>query len=570
MSTKYIEVKSESCINVENLRETLSKIAKKDIIFVLSYNDIQYPSYSGMNMGHFCEVAYWQDDKIVWQTFSTENPSLIDDFITQLDDKLLLIVKRGAFAAYIGKPREEFHTVRHDLIYQDRYRFKNDGSMQFDSIFWDTKENQKLHPRINGKEDQEIVFRISFYNVDDSRELVITKDGAYDFVSVEKLKDDKNIYQEIKLEWTFCTLKVNQKYYATFLKVAGEPKLHNGKNKCKDCDNEDLASFWLLQEVIWKLSHDDDDKWPGATKLDNQLGRCLWHYLDYCKFLYSDDVGEYSRDKDFMRDDLDEMQMHIYEAYSGEVTGAEFKNFLQKFQDRVILIKATDINIIICLSSGRHIGRVEFKPKDARTTDAIVEELQKSKFISCGEGYFLPQRISKSEQVAEFFGYADSLFEGKNCEKDYESAFKIYQYLANELNERDALYYLGLYYQEGYGVVEKDIKTAIKYYEKALEAGDTQYSANNLGVIYATGNGVPQDEKKALKYYEIAMNDGDIYATASVAKIYEEGKVVERDRAKAFELYLKAEDKASYNYDVDSEFKEELKKDLERLRKELK
>jgi len=429
--------------------------------------------------------------------------------------------------------------------------------------------DKEITTKATSRVDPEIVFRISFDNVDDSRELVITKDGAYDFVSVEKLKRDKNIYQEVKLEWTFCTLKVNQKYYATFLKVAGEPKLYNGKNNWKECSNEDLASFWLFQEVIWSLSHDDTDKWSGTTKLDNQLGRCMRSYFEYCTFLYSDDVGDYSRDKASMRDDLDEMQMYIHEAYSGEVTGAEFKKFLRKFRDKIIIIEATDSNIIVCLSSGQYIGRVEFKPKDTKTADAIVDELQKGKFISYGEGYFLPQIISKSENVAEFFGYADSLYEGRYCKQDYESAFKIYQYLADKSNERNALYYMGLYYQEGYGVVEKDIKTAIKYYEKALEAGDTQYSANNLGVIYATGNGVPKDEKKALKYYEIAMSHGDIYAMASVAKIYEEGKVVERDRAKAFELYLEAEDKASYDYGVDSEFKEELEKDLKRLRKEL-
>lgn len=73
--------------------------------------------------------------------------------------------------------------------------------------------------KINKKLSQEIIFRISFEGIDDTEELVITKDGAYNFVPVEKLKSNKNVYEEVKLEWSFCTLRVNQEYYAQFLEI---------------------------------------------------------------------------------------------------------------------------------------------------------------------------------------------------------------------------------------------------------------------------------------------------------------------------------------------------------------
>ncbi len=54
MSKKYIEIEQESCSRTQNSGEVLMGIASHDIIFVLSYPDTQYPSYSAMNMGQFC------------------------------------------------------------------------------------------------------------------------------------------------------------------------------------------------------------------------------------------------------------------------------------------------------------------------------------------------------------------------------------------------------------------------------------------------------------------------------------------------------------------------------------
>lgn len=135
MSEKYIDIKQESCNRTQDLRETLAKITSHDIIFVLSYPDTQYPSYSDMNMGQFCEIAYSQGAKIVWQTFNPEAIKLVNNFIAQLGDRVSPIVERGAFTAYIGKPREEFHTDEHDLIYQGKYRFKGNSDVNFGSIF---------------------------------------------------------------------------------------------------------------------------------------------------------------------------------------------------------------------------------------------------------------------------------------------------------------------------------------------------------------------------------------------------------------------------------------------------
>ncbi len=136
MSKKYVNIEQESCNRTQDQKEALMEIASHDIIFVLSYPDTQYPSYSDMNMGQFCEVAYRRGNKIIWQVFNPEVTKPIDDFITKLGDRVSPIVERGAFTAYIGKPRKEFRTDGRVLIYQDKYRFNGDHYMiNFDSIF---------------------------------------------------------------------------------------------------------------------------------------------------------------------------------------------------------------------------------------------------------------------------------------------------------------------------------------------------------------------------------------------------------------------------------------------------
>lgn len=134
MSEKYIDIERESCNRTHDLREALAEIASHDIIFVLSYPDMMY-DHDSENMGNFCGIAYWQDDKITWQEYSHLSRELINDFVAKLGNKVSLVSKWGDYTDYIGKPRVEFHTDEHDLIYQGKYRFKGSSDVNFGSIF---------------------------------------------------------------------------------------------------------------------------------------------------------------------------------------------------------------------------------------------------------------------------------------------------------------------------------------------------------------------------------------------------------------------------------------------------
>lgn len=320
--------------------------------------------------------------------------------------------------------------------------------------------------------------------------------------------------------------------------------------------------------MIWKITHGDANKYLGPNELEDKLNTCAWGYVHECNFLYSDDVGEYSHDRWLARGELNKMKLYIDENYTGEISAEKFKQFFDSRRYRIIAIKVEGLEMVTYLDEREYVARVKFQIETAEEVDEIIKYLSKIKSFKHDGDYFIAQEISEEERINKISAYARDLYEGHGYERNYGLAYLIFKYLADELGEPDALYYMGLYYQDGYDVVKKDIKTAIEYYEKALAKGDKKYSANNLGVIYATGNGVPKDEKKALKYYETAMGAGDIYAMASVAKIYEEGKVVERDRLKAWQLYDKAWGHL-WNENVSWEFREELKKDIKRLEEEL-
>ncbi len=56
----------------------------------------------------------------------------------------------------------------------------------------------------------------------------------------------------------------------------------------------------------------------------------------------------------------------------------------------------------------------------------------------------------------------------------------------------------------------------------------------NLGVVHATGQGVPQDYAQALAWYRDAANQGDSDALCQLATMYESAKGVPEDHVEAY------------------------------------
>ena len=68
------------------------------------------------------------------------------------------------------------------------------------------------------------------------------------------------------------------------------------------------------------------------------------------------------------------------------------------------------------------------------------------------------------------------------------------------------------------------------------EAGDTE-AQFTLGVIYATGEGVPQDSAEAVRWYRLAAEQGYPDAQFALGFAYANGEGVPQDSAEAVRWY---------------------------------
>jgi TPR repeat protein len=121
---------------------------------------------------------------------------------------------------------------------------------------------------------------------------------------------------------------------------------------------------------------------------------------------------------------------------------------------------------------------------------------------------------------------------------DHAEAFKWFEKAAENGNAV-AMNNVGSLYAKGQGVPQ-DYAKARDWYKKAAEKGNG-VAMNNLGVDFATGQGVPQDYVKARDWFEKAAAKDNALAMAALGILYREGKGVARDYAKAQDWFDKAQ-----------------------------
>ena len=89
---------------------------------------------------------------------------------------------------------------------------------------------------------------------------------------------------------------------------------------------------------------------------------------------------------------------------------------------------------------------------------------------------------------------------------------------------------LALYFAEGRGGVDINMPKAAKWFEKAAERGvvDSQF---NLGVLFESGQGLPQNMENALVWYSIAGAQGDQMAAGRVGVLRQTLPAADVERA---------------------------------------
>tara|TARA_Y100000588_G_scaffold37855_1_gene36186 strand:- start:13 stop:729 length:717 start_codon:yes stop_codon:yes gene_type:complete len=104
--------------------------------------------------------------------------------------------------------------------------------------------------------------------------------------------------------------------------------------------------------------------------------------------------------------------------------------------------------------------------------------------------------------------------------------------------DTDAMLLLGTMYATGEGVIQDD-KEAVKWYRKAAELGYVK-AMYPLGSMYANGSGVIEDDKEAVKWYRKAAELGHAKAMWALGGMYANGMGVIEDDKEAVKWYRKA------------------------------
>ena len=73
-----------------------------------------------------------------------------------------------------------------------------------------------------------------------------------------------------------------------------------------------------------------------------------------------------------------------------------------------------------------------------------------------------------------------------------------------------------------------DYETAVEILRPLAEQGDAA-AQTELGLIYATGRGVPRDDREASRWFRLAAEQGDAAAQRNLGYMYQKGLGVSQD-----------------------------------------
>lgn len=176
-----------------------------------------------------------------------------------------------------------------------------------------------------------------------------------------------------------------------------------------------------------------------------------------------------------------------------------------------------------------------------KETDAALAEIARLK----NELEKQQSEASKQTLLDSYQQQVDQLTENEAFEaainqyhaKDYPAAFQLFKKLASQ-GYANAQNNLGKMYARGNGV-EKDEVKAAEWFEKAAIQGLANGQLN-LGLMYTLGLGVQKNEVKAAEWFEKAAMQGNADAQVLLALMYRDGSGVPKDRVKAFKWFEKA------------------------------
>jgi len=101
-----------------------------------------------------------------------------------------------------------------------------------------------------------------------------------------------------------------------------------------------------------------------------------------------------------------------------------------------------------------------------------------------------------------------------------------------EQGDLRAQYNLGVYYANGRGVPEDNVE-AVRWYRLAAEQGYAP-AQFNLGGKYRNGEGVPENDAEAVRWFRLAAEQGDAIAQFVLGGMYAVGEGIPNDDVLAY------------------------------------
>ena len=127
---------------------------------------------------------------------------------------------------------------------------------------------------------------------------------------------------------------------------------------------------------------------------------------------------------------------------------------------------------------------------------------------------------------------------------DYATAIRLWRALADQGNAA-AQGNLGVMYHSGWGVPQDD-REAARLYKLAADQEDA-FGQRNLGLFYEQGlGGLPKDDREAARLYKLAADQENAFGQGNLGSFYEQGRGgLPKDDREAARLYKLAADQRS-------------------------
>ena len=209
-----------------------------------------------------------------------------------------------------------------------------------------------------------------------------------------------------------------------------------------------------------------------------------------------------------------------------------FRPIAANSEERLDHLKLNNSRLVsICVSAALAIAAISACSRNIAGSQSTPPTMSRPTTENNAAQPRSPEAIRVSKQASDFYGNGD-----------FEKAIELWRPLA-EQGDAEAQRKIGSMYATGQGIPNDDA-TAALWFHKAAEQGDAQAQLY-LGSRYASGQGVVKDQVRAAAWYRKSADQGFPQAQLMMGFIYSNGRGVTKDEAQVVAWYRKAADQGN-------------------------